>query len=62
ISAEFQARIRNRALATLMYMGFLRRSPEPAGLTFWTNSLNNGFPPNDLVDTFITSAEYILRF
>ncbi len=61
-SAEFNARIQNRALATLRYMGFLRRRPEPQGREFWTNSLNAGTPPAVVLNAFITSPEYRLRF
>ncbi|MEO7650145.1 MAG: DUF4214 domain-containing protein [Bryobacteraceae bacterium] len=62
VSAEFASRIQNRALATLLYMGFLRRSPEPAGLAFWTNSLNNGLAGANAIEPFINSVEYLLRF
>ena len=61
-SAEFQNRILNRALATLLYMGFLRRSPEPAGFAFWLGSLNNGLAGANAIDPFIGSLEYLLRF
>lgn len=56
------AKIQNQALATLMYLGFLRRTPEPAGLTFWTGVLNGGAPPDQVVGAFITAPEYVLRF
>ena len=62
VSPEFVARIQNRALATLLYMGFLRRSPEPAGLAFWINALNNGLAGANAIEPFINSVEYILRF
>ena len=44
-SGEFQTRIQNQALATLLYMGFLRRSPDNAGVTYWTGQLNYGVSP-----------------
>ena len=61
-SLEFQARIRNRSLADLLYLGFLRRSPEPAGQAFWLNELNNGLQGANAIDPFINSVEYLARF
>ena len=61
-SAEFQTRIQNRSLADLLYLGFLRRSPEPAGQAFWLNSLNNGLQGANAIDPFIGSSEYFGRF
>ena len=60
--AEFNAKIQNQALATLMYVGFLRRTPEPAGLAFWIGVLNGGTSPDQVVGAFVTAPEYILRF
>jgi hypothetical protein len=61
-STEFQNQIQNQALATLLYMGFLRRSPDPTGVTFWTGQLNAGVTPAAVLSAFITSAEYLARF
>lgn len=61
-SSEFQANIRNRSLTILMYMGFLRRSPDPIGEAFWIAGLNQGTTPVQMVNAFITSAEYLGRF
>jgi len=36
--------------------------PEPAGLAFWTNSLNNGLAGANAIAPFIDSVEYVLRF
>ena len=62
VSPEFQNRIQNQALATLLYMGFLRRSPDPTGVAYWTSQLNYGIPAADVLNSFITSAEYMGRF
>ena len=59
---EFQRLIRNRSLAILMYMGFLRRSPDPIGEAFWVESLNQGLTPEQVVSSFLTSPEYLRRF
>jgi len=61
-STEFQTRIQNQALATLLYLGFLRRSPDPTGVTYWTGQLNAGLTPATVLSAFITSPEYIARF
>lgn len=62
VSAEFQAKIQNRALTTLLYMGLLRRSPERAGADYWTSVLDAGASPSDVLNGFITSTEYLARF
>lgn len=61
-SGEFQARIQSRAMAMLLYMGFLRRSPEPAGAAYWASILNAGAVPTGVLNIFITSPEYLARF
>lgn len=61
-SAEFNSAVRARAYADLLYMGFLRRSPDAGGLAFYTNVLGD---PNNLpgaIADFITSPEYVGRF
>jgi hypothetical protein len=62
VSGEFQNRVRNRALATLLYLGFLRRSPDPSGADYWTGQLDAGMPSADVINGFITSPEYLARF
>ena len=62
VSVEFTARIQNRALATLLYIGFLRRSPEPAGADLWTAELNRGISPVAVAGSFVDSAEYLSRY
>ena len=57
-SAEFFA-----AFVAMQYYGYLRRTPEPAGLTAWLNYLNAN--PSDfrtMVNGFMNSIEYRLRF
>jgi hypothetical protein len=61
-STEFQNSIQNQALSTLLYMGFLRRSPDPTGVTYWTGQLNGGIPAATVLSAFITSTEYMARF
>ena len=44
------------------YYGMLRRAPEQGGYDFWVNELKIGKSPNDLINGFISSAEYQQRF
>ena len=61
-SSNYQAKISNRALATLLYLGFLRRSTDPLGMAFWWSELNSGVPPQVVLNGFIVSPEYVGRF
>ncbi len=61
-SPEYEARVRNRANVNLAYLHFLRRTGEPAGLNYWTVSLNFGVPLVNAVGGFIGSPEYLARF
>jgi hypothetical protein len=47
----------------MLYIGFLRRTGDPAGLDGWTNWLANGtYTLDQEVNGFITSPEYLARF
>jgi hypothetical protein len=61
-SAEFVTAGRSRTFATLLYVGMLRRSPDTAGLSFWSDQFSRGVLPRVLVDAFIASTEYRARF
>jgi hypothetical protein len=54
----------NTAFVLMQYFGYLRRDPDVAGYNFWLNVLNNSEPNNyrGMVCSFITAAEYQLRF
>jgi predicted NUDIX family NTP pyrophosphohydrolase len=62
IDAEY-----NRAFVVTQYFGYMRRDADIGGLLFWLNQVNR-FPlrstgiQNAMVCSFITSAEYQLRF
>jgi hypothetical protein len=62
IDAEY-----NRSFVATQYFGYLRRDPEIGGFLFWLAQVN-GAPLRDvpkqnaLVCSFMTSAEYQLRF
>ena len=61
---QFKTREFNPAFVYMQYVGYLGRDPDAAGFAFWLNVLNNREPNNFLgmVCSFITSAEYQLRF
>jgi hypothetical protein len=58
-SAEY-----NSSFVLMQYFGYLHRDPESSGYQFWLNVLNNRQPNNyrGMVCSFITAAEYQLRF
>src|SRR5262249_20066919 len=62
IDAEY-----NRAFVYTQYAGYLRRNSDVAGFVFWLGQVNSG-PLRDItkqhamVCSFLTSAEYQLRF
>jgi sugar lactone lactonase YvrE len=61
-SPEYDNSVRARAYANLLYMGFLRRAADPAGLTFWTSVLNDPAALPEAIRGFILSPEYLNRF
>ena len=61
-SPEYNASIRSRAYANLLYMGFLRRTADPIGLAYWRAVLADQNALPGAISGFITSAEYLARF
>jgi hypothetical protein len=62
-SSEYQARKFNEVYVTMMYVGMLRRSPEPAGYNGWLAYLNSpGNSPLSMINGFYLSGEYRGRF
>ncbi|MGA9993941.1 MAG: choice-of-anchor V domain-containing protein [Pyrinomonadaceae bacterium] len=63
-NATFKTREYNPAFVLMQYFGYLRRDPDQGGYDFWLNVLSNAEPNNyrGMVCSFITSAEYQLRF
>ena len=62
IDAEY-----NRAFVYTQYAGYLRRNADMAGFLFWLGKINagalrDGNTQHAMVCSFITSAEYQLRF
>jgi hypothetical protein len=52
----------NSAFVAVQYYGYLRRTPEPAGYLDNLNALQRGVSPREMVNAFLNSAEYRLRF
>jgi hypothetical protein len=61
---EFRNSEYNPSFVLMQYFGYLRRDPDVGGYKFWLNVLDNSEPNNyrGMVCSFITSAEYQLRF
>ena len=61
---EFRSAVYNPSFVLMEYFGYLQRDMDPDGFNFWVNVLNNGDPGNyrGMVCSFMTSAEYQLRF
>ena len=62
IDAEY-----NRSFVATQYFGYLRRDSDIGGFLFWLGQVNsyplrNGDAQHGMVCSFITSAEYQLRF
>jgi Domain of unknown function (DUF4214)/FG-GAP-like repeat/FG-GAP repeat len=45
----------------LEYIGFLRRAPEDTGYNAWVSALSRGYLQVELIQSFITSDEYLNR-
>jgi subtilisin family serine protease len=62
--AGFKQAVYNPSFVLMQYYGYLHRDPEQDGYLFWLDVLNNREPGNyrGMVCSFITSAEYQLRF
>ena len=61
-SPEFSNGVSARAYANLLYMGFLRRTPDSSGLQYWTTFLTQPNSLSTAIAAFITSPEYLARF
>jgi serine protease len=61
-SPEFQGLYGNKVYVTMVYMGLLRRSPDPDGFAYWVGRMNSGDSGQILIEGFLNSAEYAARF
>ena len=60
-SAEYRWGTWARIDVVAAYLGFLRRSPDAAGLSYWTGTLYSGQGMGALIAGFLSSAEYRAR-
>ena len=60
-SGEVSAKYFNQSFAVMEYFGYLRRDPDAMYLN-WINVLNQGGDARIMVDGFVNSSEYRLRF
>ena len=61
-SPEFQQIIENEVYVNAVYVGMLRRAPEPGGMAFYVNQIESGAPRNSIINGFMGSPEYRGRF
>lgn len=60
-SAEYRNKIGSRVLATMLYVGMLRRAPEAEGLAYWARLISSGTPYRTIIAGFLGSPEYERR-
>lgn len=60
-SPEYRNVIDSKVLATMLYVGMLRRSPDPVGLDYWADVISTGFPYSAVISGFLDSKEYDRR-
>jgi hypothetical protein len=63
-NADYRSATFNRGFVRMEYFGYLRRNVDQSGFDFWVEVLNNRDAGNyrGMVCSFLTSAEYQLRF
>ena len=61
-SAEYKATIDSEVFVTMMYVGMLRREPDPAGFNFWVGYKDSGQSGQALINGFLAAPEYHNRF
>ncbi len=57
-SAENRTATYGDVRATMLYIGMLDRTPEPAGLAYWAGLINSGTRYSDVIAGFLASGEY----
>ncbi len=60
-SIEFDRRTEHRVLASLLYVGMLRRTPDVAGLEYWADLLADGGSYAEAIENFLRAPEYEQR-
>lgn len=57
-STEFRRISESRVLATMLYVGMLRRAPDPDGLDYWAGVIESGTPYRNVIAGFLGADEY----
>ncbi|MEL6983378.1 MAG: DUF3048 domain-containing protein, partial [Actinomycetota bacterium] len=57
-SAEYRRAIGPKVQATMLYVGMLRRAPDPAGLDYWAEVIAGQTPYRNVIAGFLGAAEY----
>jgi hypothetical protein len=61
-SNENKASMVQEIYVNMTYIGLLRRSPDQSGYNYWVGLMENGTPGLGLIDGFLISDEYQVRF
>ncbi len=61
-SPEHRALLEGEVTTTLIYLGMLQRTPEPAGLAYWSDLVERGTTLRTLAATFLDTPEWRARF
>ncbi len=57
-SAEYRRIIGPKVLATMLYVGMLRRSPDSSGLDYWAGVIGGDTPYRNVIAGFLGATEY----
>lgn len=57
-STEYRNRLGSQVLATMLYVGLLRRVPEGDGLDYWAGVIDGGTPYRNVIAGFLGTPEY----
>lgn len=58
---EFKKQTDGLVRATMLYIGMLRRAPDPQGVEFWAGQIDAGVPYSNVMAGFLYSPEYANR-
>jgi len=61
-SPEYRGLIANEVYVTMMYVGMLRREPDPGGFSYWVGYMDAGNSGLALTGAFVAAPEYRSRF
>ncbi len=57
-SPEYRKLIGSKVLATMLYVGMLRRAPESSGLDYWAGVIDANTPYRNVIAGFLGAGEY----